>query len=292
MKISFIIAVYNRDRYIKKCINSILSQTYTDFELIIINDGSTDHSEDVIKEFKDDRIRYFTLSHQGCWSAKNYGITKSQGEYICFIDSDDFISNDFLEIGVNAVYCNPSYEYFYPTALNIIKEDETPTGSIWRYISYSLSEREKLIKLFWEHQIGGIPHPASLINKQVFEKNGLYNDSFYNLSDSAYTISNAMNIKFLLVPELKHYYNRQHREQTNANNNERIRTYSEILDEIIEKYPTEYFLGFAMNKESNDFLNICIHKFMTLAQNTPHKEHYQKKAEKYLKELRNKVSLS
>ena len=283
---SFIVATYNREEYLARCVDSILAQTYVDFELIIVNDGSTDESESIIQRYKDDRIKYFLLDHKGCWSAKNYGIKRTTGEFLCFIDSDDFISNDFLSIGAYAVKQNPLFDYYYPTALNIVKEDGASTKDIWRYISYSLSEREKLVKLFWDRQIGGIPHVASLIKRDVFDRCGLYNDTFFNLSDTDYIVRNALNIRFLLVPELGKYFNRQHPKQTNTNIAERMRTYSEILDHIIHNYDTNIFLDKNLEKESIEFNQICVEKFMQLANKTEHKEHYLLKAETYLRKCR------
>jgi len=280
------VAVYNREKYIKQCIDSILSQTHTNFELIIVDDGSTDNSDSIIREITDQRIKYFKNEHKGCWPTMNYGIQKASGQFLCFIGSDDYISSDLLENAVCAIKNNPEYDYYYPTALNIVHEDGRPTDSIWRYLSYPLAERHNLIKLFWECQIGGIPHAASLIRKEVFLKQGLYNDTFFNLSDTAYVISHALDIKFFMVQELKTYYNRQHKNQTNANQSERMRTFSEILDEIIQKYPTELYLGKSIDKNSAEFYKICVDKFMSLAEKTPCNEHYLKKAEKYMRILR------
>ena len=283
---SFIVAVYNREKYLEQCINSILTQTERNFELIIVNDGSTDNSDNIIKSISDNRIKYFQNEHKGCWATMNYGILQSSGDFVCFIGSDDYISDDLLAIGDNYIKQYPDYDYYYPTELKIVKEDGSPTSSIWRYISFEHPHRDKLIKLFWEHQIGGIPHAASMIRRDVFQKYGLYNDSFFNLSDTAYVISNALNIKFHMVPELKSYYNRQHQTQTNKNEAEKMRTFSEILDEIIEKYPTELFLDVKIDKQSPEFYKLCVDRFMFLASEANHKEHYQKKAEKYLRLLR------
>jgi hypothetical protein len=147
-------------------------------------------------------------------------------------------------------------------------------------------DRENLIKLFWEKQIGGIPQAGALIRREIYDKYGLYNDTYFNLSDTAYVISNALKIKFYMIAELKTYFNRQHQFQTNKNESEKLRTFSEILDEIINIYPTELYLGFSIDKCSAQFYQICIEKFMTLADKTIHKEHYLKRAEKYIRKLR------
>lgn len=94
---SIIIPVFNKEKFIDKTLKSVLGQTYTDYEIIIINDGSTDNSETIIRTFQDDRIHYFSKVNQGVAIARNFGIDKAQGEYICFLDADDFWYPDFLK---------------------------------------------------------------------------------------------------------------------------------------------------------------------------------------------------
>ncbi len=97
--ISVIVPAYNAEKYINKCIDSILNQTYKDFELIIINDCSKDNTDKIIKKYKDSRIKYIkNKENKGIGYNRNLGIKESKGEYICFIDSDDYIRKDFLEL--------------------------------------------------------------------------------------------------------------------------------------------------------------------------------------------------
>ena len=88
-KLSVIIPLYNHEKFIKQAIYSVLEQSFSDFELIVINDGSTDKSEDVVKGIHDDRIKYFSQENQGAHNAINRGIGLAQGEYISILDSDD-----------------------------------------------------------------------------------------------------------------------------------------------------------------------------------------------------------
>jgi len=95
-KISVIIPLYNHEKYIRETIDSVLSQTFQDFELIIINDGSSDRSETVVKEIHDKRIRYFTQKNQGAHHTINKGISLSAGKYIAILNSDDIYEPDRL----------------------------------------------------------------------------------------------------------------------------------------------------------------------------------------------------
>ncbi len=88
-KVSVVIPAYNHERYVGEAIQSVLDQTFEEFELIIINDGSTDHTEREIVTFKDDRIRYYSQENRGLSATLNRGIELAQGEYFNFLPSDD-----------------------------------------------------------------------------------------------------------------------------------------------------------------------------------------------------------
>ena len=97
MKISIIIPVYNCEEYIKKCIDSIIEQTYKDFEVIIINDGSTDNTNYILNEYKNySNIIIINQNNHGVSYSRNVGLEKAKGNYICFIDGDDYIDKDYL----------------------------------------------------------------------------------------------------------------------------------------------------------------------------------------------------
>ena len=98
-KVSVIIPVYNTEKYLKKCLNSIINQTLKDIEIIIVNDGSTDNSLNICNEFvkKDERIKLINKENEGLSAARNTGLKLATGEYIGFVDSDDWLSLDFYE---------------------------------------------------------------------------------------------------------------------------------------------------------------------------------------------------
>ena len=98
-KFSIIVPVYNVEDYIEKCLDSICNQTFEDFEVIVVNDGTKDNSGYFIDEFakKDKRIRSFKKRNGGLSSARNFGVKKARGAYILFVDSDDYIEKDLLK---------------------------------------------------------------------------------------------------------------------------------------------------------------------------------------------------
>ncbi len=97
--ISMIVPAYNVEDWLDACMESIVSQTYRDFEILLINDGSTDNTEKKCLDWqkKDSRIRYFKRPHGGLSSGRNFGISQAKGDYLLFIDSDDWIEDDFVE---------------------------------------------------------------------------------------------------------------------------------------------------------------------------------------------------
>lgn len=100
MKYSIIIPVYNVEKYLEKCLNSILNQTYSNYEIIVVNDGSTDNSQKIIDKMVlkfPEKIKVIQKENSGQSDARNYGVKKATGDYIFFMDSDDFIDENLLE---------------------------------------------------------------------------------------------------------------------------------------------------------------------------------------------------
>lgn len=126
MRFSIIVPVYNSEKYLDKCLESIINQTNQDFELLIINDGSLDNSQKIITKYKEKypfKVKSFIKKNGGLSDARNYGVNRATGEYIIFVDSDDFINTRLLEqlelcinkenpdvIGYNFVDMNQDYK--------------------------------------------------------------------------------------------------------------------------------------------------------------------------------------
>lgn len=103
-KVSIIVPIYNAEKYLNRCITSILEQTYKNIELILINDGSTDSSEEIILQMQEenkDIIKYYKQENKGVSKTRNFGITVATGKYIMFVDNDDYIDKDYVENFVN-----------------------------------------------------------------------------------------------------------------------------------------------------------------------------------------------
>lgn len=111
--LSFIVPVYNGERYLSRCVDSILDQTVADYEVILVNDGSTDNTESVCLKYADadGRIKYVSQSNQGVSAARNTGIMHARGQYVCFVDADDWVAPRLAE-RVMACFSKADIVYF------------------------------------------------------------------------------------------------------------------------------------------------------------------------------------
>ena len=101
MKFSIIVPVYNVEKYLKKCLDSIIDQTYKNYEVIVVNDGSPDNSQAIIEEYKKNypnKIKAYNKQNGGLSDARNFGLQYTTGDYVIFVDSDDYVKNDMLEV--------------------------------------------------------------------------------------------------------------------------------------------------------------------------------------------------
>lgn len=108
--VSVVIPIYNVEHYLDKCIESVAKQTYGKIEIILVNDGSNDNSDQIMNDWekRDDRVKCFYKENGGLSDARNYGLKQSSGEFVMFVDSDDFIELDTIELMINSIYDNNS----------------------------------------------------------------------------------------------------------------------------------------------------------------------------------------
>jgi len=146
-KISVVIPVYNKAKYIQATVNSVLQQTFKDFELIIIDDGSTDNSAEIINSFDDNRIKFITQKNNGVANARNKGVQIAQTELICFLDADDLWYDNHLEEIWHLSTSFPAAA-FYATAYQIQHH-----GHIKKYV-YPFEQQRQLIDKFYQYDKG------------------------------------------------------------------------------------------------------------------------------------------
>jgi glycosyltransferase involved in cell wall biosynthesis len=168
--------VYNGAKYLKEAINSVLAQTYNSFEFIIINDGSTDHSEDIIKSFTDERIKYIKNEHMGLIDSLNLGIKKSLGEYIARFDADDICEPNRLEEQIKFFKDNPQMALVGSWATTI-NEDGIKTGEL----KYPPRDWQKIKNYSLLHN--PFIHPTVMFKRVLIDEVGSYDKKFKHTED-------------------------------------------------------------------------------------------------------------
>ena len=182
--ISFIVPVYNCEEYLSQCFNSLLNQTNKNFEVVVINDGSTDNSLQIINSFAK-KIDYFIIINQensGLSFSRNVGIQKASGKYIAFLDSDDYISNRIVEILSKQIESEPDIIRFNCLIFDKLNALEK--------IDDGVIKKEEIKTLILNDQVGNQVwrnlYKKSLIQNTHFENGSVWEDllwtykPFYN----------------------------------------------------------------------------------------------------------------
>jgi len=228
--VSVIIPTYNRARLIKRAIQSVLNQTYQDFEIIVVDDGSTDNTEEVVKSFNDPRIRYIRHEkNKGTAAARNTGIKAARGKFIAFQDSDDEWLPEKLEKQMK-VFENA------PAKVGVVY-----TG-FWR-----IENNKKIyIPFSWVKQKEGNVHkellkgnfiglPTVLIKKECFRKGGMFDEKLPRFQDWELVIrlSKYYNFKCIDEPLVISYYTS---DSISANNEALIKALKLILSKHFDDF--------------------------------------------------------
>lgn len=179
--ISIVIPVYNVERYLQECLDSCLMQTYKKIEIVIINDGSTDRSGEIAEKYaaSDDRLKYIRQENRGVSFARNVGIDKSLGEYVIFVDSDDFIPenyveklfNELLRTDADMVFCE-AYRWYGDEKKEefLINTEHLPIENGTDYLEANLTT------YMW-----GKIYKRNLVTNTILQKCNLCEDMFFNL---------------------------------------------------------------------------------------------------------------
>lgn len=147
VKLSIILPVYNVSKYIRQCIDSILNQPFKDFELIIVDDGSTDNSGKICDEYvyKDLRVKVHHKLNGGLSSARNYGISKHRGKYLSFIDSDDFIVGDYYTKAIARLDDDESLDMVWLQYVKMFEDGRIEKKSNKETLLYSKNKDNRLL---------------------------------------------------------------------------------------------------------------------------------------------------
>ncbi len=222
--ITIITPTYNRASFLKRAISSVLNQTFTNFEMIIVDDCSKDNTEQVVKSIDDNRIKYIKLeSNRGPAGARNIGIDAAKGLYISLLDSDDEYLPNKLELQINKVRELPKEVGVVYCGYLIVYEPDTIHGQVQPKLKGDLFET-----LLMHNCIGS---PTALIRKECFDTCGLFDDSLpsYDDWDMWIRISDKFKFDYVDEPLAKVY---THGEQTSTNINSTIK----VRELLFKKY--------------------------------------------------------
>ncbi|WP_333808149.1 glycosyltransferase family 2 protein [Flavobacterium sp.] len=204
-KISVVIPLYNKDFIISETLNSVLAQTFTDFEVIIVNDGSTDNSLEVVSQYTDDRIRLYNQENSGVSKTRNVGIEYAKGELIAFLDADDYwypnhleeLYQLYIDFPNCGIYCNryiikTTTKHFQKPIFNGI--DDNFRGIVPNYF-YS----NKPFRITWTS--------ALMIEKMILKKLGGFNENVEVVEDIELWIKIGLLYPVAITNKLTALYN-------------------------------------------------------------------------------------
>lgn len=251
--VSCIVPVYKVEQFLPQCIDSILAQTFTDFELILVDDGSPDNSGKICDEYaqKDSRIKVIHKENGGVSSARNAGLDAAKGEWICFVDSDDLISPDYMTLMFDAAMSSKANLVLSVMTKNFDNFCEHSNGESRIY-----SKQELLLELN-ENRLSDFS--VNLLNPPV---NKLYHKSIINESrfdiskkyyeDMAFNWNAISKIEILAFVAYNLYYYRDNCQS--ATNTLSIKRIQDILSaaELNNQYASQY----GVNKYSSDLFTL------------------------------------
>lgn len=176
---SVILVTYNSSRYLEESISSVLDQTYKNFELIIVDDGSTDKTKSIIKKFKDKRIKYTYQTNQGPSKARNFGIKISKYRWICFIDADDYWYKNKLEVVSKLLSSSNLIYHKLHKKVEFKKQNLHIIQSRLKYIFFQKSIGSKIKKPITQNLLiygNTIPTSSVVIRKKILKKIKIFDE--------------------------------------------------------------------------------------------------------------------
>ena len=239
--ISVIVPVYNVENYLEECLESIKNQTYTDIEVILVNDGSTDGSQAICEYFcqTDKRFRLINQKNQGQSVARNHGVKESIGEYIMFVDSDDVVSLGLLEQlmkymsdGIDIVECNRT-------------EDIQCLNSEGKVIDLKEFDSNEALYQCFNHGVSWSPvaklYRRKIVEKVPFLENLIYEDFYTGIVSLKYTH------KMRKIDYIGYYY-RYHTSSTmNQNYSEKNLDIFKVGEKLLEEFREDNWLPYVGN---------------------------------------------
>lgn len=245
--VSVIVPVYNVEKYVGECLDSILNQTYKNIEVLMVNDGSTDNSAKLCKEYekKDKRFKLYSKKNGGLSDARNYGLDRMKGDYVCFADSDDIIHPDFIKILLDSLknkYSIASCRYATFSKKSDLKKHNNKSTEIIiedskKYLEKTYYQQNKAL---YSVSVGNKIFEADVFKKVRFKKGILYED--FAVIDQL--ILQKDNI--VLIDSPLYFYRKNQSGITKSAYNKKTEDMIIICDNLLEKFKEDKTLTAAL----------------------------------------------
>lgn len=224
--VSVVIPAYNAAAYLPETIKSVQTQTFQDFEVLVVNDGSVDKTSECVAGFTDSRIKLINQANQGCAAARNTGLDASQGRYVAFLDSDDLWETTKLEKQVKCLEENSEIGLVY-SWVDFSDADGNPTGKVRKVFAEGNVFKQMIVGNLIS--CGSVP----LVRRVCFEAVGLFDTNLWTAEDKDMWLRISAHYPFALIKEPLVYY-RQH---SNSKSSKGFRRREQDFQRIMSKLP-------------------------------------------------------
>jgi len=259
-KVSVIIPVYNVEKYLKKCLDSVINHTLTDIEIICINDGSTDGSAEILQQYaqKDERVRIINKANSGYGDSMNKGLDAAQGEYIGFVESDDYIKPDMYET---------LYKVAKDNDIEVLKSDFYSFVGDGELYHNKLDKTDK-----YYNRIIDISEDFTPFRFHMYTWSGIYNREFlnkhnirHNTTPGASYQDNGFWFQTFIYSKRLYFYNkpfycyRRDNENSSVNNEKKVYTMKyeyDFIQGLLEKSPELYrkYIGVCLQRRFSSYV--------------------------------------
>lgn len=288
-KITIIVPCYNNEAYVKKCLESIKNQLFQNYEVIIINDGSKDNSQSIIEEFikGDQRFKLFNQENKGVSTARNNGLNEATGEYVCFVDADDYIENNYLsrllesieESNSDLCICSVIHEKLDGSTIYI---DQLESKTI------SSRETANQKKLIWGYACNKLYKLSIIKHNQIF-----FNPSIKFAEDELFYLTYLFSVeKVCFIADPLYHYVRQSQSATKNKRNLDVQANRfdsrNIIIKLLKKNNVD---SYVIKKHIESCIDTCLLLFAYKYKGSQLSKEQKKKYLNYIKENK-KVYLS
>lgn len=267
--VSVLMCTYNREKFLARAIESVLSQTYEDLEFVIVDDGSTDGTEELIRSYTDSRIKYLKQEQNSFYChAANWGLWHCSGDYIAFMNSDDEWLPEKLERQIAFLNENRDYGACFSAAylIDSDRKDVTDECPLMRDVFAKQYESQKeCLRYFFRHG-NSLCHPSAIVRKEVLDKVGAFNLMYCQMADFELWVRIVSQVPIHVMRDrlLRFRWDVKDKTQVSSDTREHaVRTFNEqvligrdLMNRLTDEQVREYFAEDFVKQDSNSHLEI------------------------------------